>query len=117
MLTQCRVLHDIVIVILHHSSCVNAACVVWLMMRLGVDSLAAAFSVSLLVLRKQGQSLGLDAGLGCRKEWICSDRPITVCAIVKSCSHARSHRSGISARSCGNKDQSGLSYRLHYRET
>ena len=39
------------------------------------------------------------------------------CAIVKSWNHARSHRSAISARSRGNKDQSGLSYRLHYRET
>ena len=31
--------------------------------------------------------------------------------------HARSHRSAISARSRGNKDHLGLSYRLHYGET
>ena len=38
--------------------------------------------------------------------------------IVKSWTHARSTRSGISAKSSGNKNQSALSYRLvHYRET
>ena len=52
-----------------------------------------------------------------RKEWICSERPITKCAIVKGWTHARSDRSGIRTRSRGNKDQSGLSYHLHYRDT
>ena len=37
--------------------------------------------------------------------------------IVKSWTHTRSHRYGSSVRSRGNKDQSGLSYRLHYRDT
>ena len=40
-----------------------------------------------------------------------------ICAIVKSWTHARSHRFGISVMSRGNKDESGLSYRVHYRET
>ena len=48
---------------------------------------------------------------------MCSERPITICPIVKSWTHAWSHRSGISVRSRGNKDQSGLLYKLHYRET
>ena len=52
-----------------------------------------------------------------KKGWICSEREITICTIVKRWTHARSHRSAISARSHGNKNQSGLSYRLHYRET
>ena len=55
--------------------------------------------------------------LGWRKEWICSERPITICPIVTCWTHARRTRQGISARSRGNKDQSGLSHRLHYRET
>ena len=55
--------------------------------------------------------------LGWRKEWICSERPITIRPIVRSWTHARSTRFGISVRSRGNKDQSGLSYWLHYRET
>ena len=42
---------------------------------------------------------------------------VAICAVVKSWTHAWSHRSGISARSRGNRDQPGLSYRLHYRET
>ena len=40
-----------------------------------------------------------------------------MCPMVKSWTHARSTSYGISARSRGNKDQSGLSYRFHYRET
>ena len=50
-----------------------------------------------------------------RKEWLCSERPLTICTIVKGWTHARSHWSGISVRSRGNKDQSGLAYLLHYR--
>ena len=41
----------------------------------------------------------------------------TLKIVWKSWTHARSNISGISARSRGNKDQSGLSYRLHYRDT
>ena len=52
-----------------------------------------------------------------RKEWIYSERPITICAIVKGWTHARGHWYGISVRSRGNKNQSGLSHRLHYRVT
>ena len=36
-----------------------------------------------------------------RKEWIWSERPITICAIVKNWTNAKSHWSGISARSQG----------------
>ena len=51
------------------------------------------------------------------KNGICSERPKAIYAAVKSWIHARSHISCISLRSRGNKDQSGLSYPLHYRET
>ena len=56
-------------------------------------------------------------GLGWRKEWICSERPITVCPLVTCWTHARCTRYGITARSRGNKDQSGVLHRLHYWET
>ena len=55
--------------------------------------------------------------LGWRIEWICSGRPITICPIVRWWTHARCTSFGISTRSRGNKDQSGLSHWLHYRET
>ena len=55
--------------------------------------------------------------LGWRKEWIWSERQITICPVVTCWTHARSTRWGITARTHGNKDQSGLSHRLHYRET
>ena len=52
-----------------------------------------------------------------KRRRICSERPIIICTMVKSWTHAKRYRSGISARSRGHKDQSWLSYRLHYRET
>ena len=51
-----------------------------------------------------------------RKERICSERLITICAVVKA-GHARDLWSGISVRSRGDKDQSGLSYHLHNIDT
>ena len=48
------------------------------------------------------------------EEKICSERPITICAIVKGWT-CQGHV--ISMRSRGKKDKSGLSYRLHYRKT
>ena len=44
------------------------------------------------------------------KEWICSERPITICAIVKTwLSEPR-----LSVKSLGDKDQWGLLYCLYY---
>ena len=42
---------------------------------------------------------------------------LLICPIVKGWTYARSTRYVIRARSRGSKDQSGLSYRFHYRET
>ena len=74
---------------------------------------------------KQGQAIyvcvsaskGCTYHLGWRKEWICSERPITIYPIVKCWTHARSTRQAISARSRWNKDPSGLLHWLHYWKT
>ena len=43
-----------------------------------------------------GGGIILNSALRWRKEWICSEWPITISAIVKSWTHARSHWSNIS---------------------
>ena len=48
------------------------------------------------------------------KEWICSEIPITICTIVKT---SQGLKSGLGVISLGDKDQWGLLYHLHYRET
>ena len=50
------------------------------------------------------------------KEWICSRRPITICAIVRP-GYVSGLESGLTVTSLGGKDQWGLSNHLQYRET
>ena len=84
---------------------------------LNFSSCYPPISLTVASISKQPFPVWCELSLRWRKEWICSERPITIYALWRRAGHDRGFWSGISVKSGGNKDQSGLSYHLHYRET
>ena len=65
-------------------------------------------------LPSSGFLSGCDITLNEEKNGYVARDQLLYALLVKCWTHARSIRYAISARSRGNKDQSGLSHRLHY---